>query len=201
MKPQEFEIHLENAEIQEIMEFARAHATHIVAKGRLSGSLEPEETAGLDYHVVSGDVVREKLAWLWNRYSTEWMDLVSNAVGVKCVPCSLDTISVNINALYGAGSRYEWHVDSDAYSGVLFLTDHNEEDGGEFVIEVDGRRNIIHPRRGKLILFDGTICPHGVYPLKTNKHRVTVVMVFIDPNRAQLTGENEKRYSVELYGH
>lgn len=201
MKLREFEIELSNDKIKQIVDFALSHATHVVNKGRLPGSLEPEETAGLDYHVVSGEVVREKLSWLWERYSTEWMDLVSEAVGVRCKPCSLDTISVNINVLNTTGSRYEWHVDSDPYSGVLFLTDHDEADGGEFVIEVEGERKKIYPRRGKMVLFDGTVCPHGVYPLKTNKPRVTVVMVFIDPNRAQLTGENEKQYSVELYGH
>ncbi len=201
MLPIEFENLLTEEEIREIIEFTEKNSKHFVNKGKLPGSLESEETAGLDYYVVAGDAIKSDLPWLWHKYADEWMQMVSQSLGINCVPCDVDTISININALYSSGSRYEWHVDSDPYSGVLFLTDNSKADGGEFVIEVDGIRKKIYPQKNKMILFDGVSCPHGVGVLKTNKPRITVVMVFLDPNNTSLKGAEEQNYSKALYGY
>lgn len=164
-----------------IEEAALTHGARVVKHGRGPGSLESEETAGLDYTVLDGAGVRDHLPWFWTLYHT----LVPEISGLlkTTVHVSEDILSsINVNVLQGAGARYEAHVDAQPYTLLLFVTTHLYGQGGRLLLGGEKTEVGVPPRSGHGVLFDGATIPHRVEPLDPRAApllRVSVPMVYL----------------------
>jgi len=135
----------------------------------------------LDYRVVTGDVIREEAASIYEMYETahllEWIRHVADTEEVGRSPH--ERSAVNINVLDTAGQEYRWHHDAVPYTVLVFLTTLSASAGGEFLVRT--RRDelmTVRPVAGQLVLMDGRQCAHAVAPLRENAIRITVPMVF-----------------------
>lgn len=158
------------------------HGQDVQVKGRGPGSLESEETAGLDYRVVDGETIRDNLPWLWELYtSEEWVDIVSAAVGEQVKPSANVKSAININHLRGGGGRYELHVDGQPYSAVLQCNWADSATGGRLVMEApNGSKYHIGFKPGQCVIFDGSKVPHAVEPLTASApDRTSLPMVYV----------------------
>jgi hypothetical protein len=138
---------------------------HVHKKGRGPGSLEPEETAGLDYWVMNTSMVRERLPVLWDLFNS-LPPLVSEVLGIE-VECGTNEGALNVNMLVGRGSRYELHYDTEPFTMMTYITNFGTDHiGGElFLREPDGKEHYIIPIAGSSLIFDGAACAHSVCPL------------------------------------
>jgi hypothetical protein len=54
--------------VDEILKVAQQHSYQMHLDGKSSTSKEPHDTEGTDVFVVDGNIVFEKLSWLYNLY-------------------------------------------------------------------------------------------------------------------------------------
>ncbi|MER7283922.1 2OG-Fe(II) oxygenase [Dactylosporangium sp. NPDC000244] len=111
--------------------------------------------------------------------------------------------AINVNVLR-TGNGYEWHVDSNPLTGLLFVTDQPAEGGGELVFRADPVTSpgedwelAVRPRAGELLLFDARRAAHAVMPVRGAADRVSVPMNFYYANAANGRPDCLDRY---LYG-
>jgi len=156
----------------------------IVRKGgRGHGSLEPSETAGIDYVVVIGSEIKRWVPWLYEWFASDHMvGLVSEAVGEDVLP-SVSVSSPNINFLIGQGRRYELHEDSRPYTVILYPHSLGDGDGGGLVYRQPGNdpdtAKEVNVQSGTMVIFDGTRYPHAVLPLeKSNVFRLSILLMY-----------------------
>jgi hypothetical protein len=171
-----------------------AERCHFVAKeygrprrlnGRSSTSRGPE-FGDRDVHTVvlsAGSEVQEHLPWLTALYRGPLLQLANALVGPVTggrYVTSADPVSaVNLN-LITPGERYEWHVDSNPLTGLLFCPVGIESSKLVFCSPPDaGRFAWVHEVTagwGHLLLFDARNAPHCVR--NVTGERVTVPMNF-----------------------
>ena len=172
--------------IEDILRLAEGYSVLVHLDGNTDTSFEPDETEGIDYEVVPGDVVREQLAWLYELYTGALLDLASQASGIDLAPAKSLRYGVNINKLTGLGSRYEWHIDSNPITGIFFVTSHLPNEGGELMLRHGGQEEIrISPVSGHFFVFPAAEVPHAVAPLKSATVRVTVPMSYFRSGETQ----------------
>lgn len=164
---------------EEIQAAIEGFGREVVKSGVGPGSLEGDDTAGLDYVVMTATAIREHLPKLWDAYTdTDRVSLVSALVGEAVTYKETDD-GINLNYVR-VGKRYELHVDSEPYTALVFVTALEENDGGKLVVY--RRRSdtlpaaAFTPSTGRAILFDGSITPHGVTP--TQKLRISMPLVY-----------------------
>ena len=166
----------------------------VVSKGRGVGSLEPEETAGLDYRVTTGNQIMKVSPLLWQLYNNPELARVLSRISDVPVHTSRDLGSgVNINDVR-KGGRYEAHVDSTPFTLLLFGSTHRS--GGALEVQIDGRWQQIQPSEGHGVFFDGSVTPHRVQP--TDSRRLSVPMVFVPEGFDEL--EVREGLDGHLYG-
>lgn len=89
--------------------------------------------------------------------------------------------------VYGPGQHYDWHFDSfQSYeplerkiSGILFLSDPDEYEGGELEVITNGnpeRSEVIKPYKGEVAFFDSHFS-HKVHPVKKGIRKTLVFWV------------------------
>ena len=145
---------------------AEKHSYLVKLDGKSSTSRESENFKGAEVYVVEGDIIANKLNWLHRLYQNTFLKFANNNFN-KSFECAQDIkVGLNINYLKGIGAKYEWHVDSNPLTGVLFITTHEKGDGGELVFKLPDTNVIVYPQSGTLILFDAREIPHTVLPLK-----------------------------------
>ncbi len=123
--------------------------------------------------VVTGDVIATELPWLDALYREQFLKLV-NTVGEGSYEVSADVrAGVNINTT-PTGARYEWHVDSNPITGLLFATSHAPEDGGQLIFRPDPVARPseswelqVSPSAGTLLVFDARQAAHVVTQVRT----------------------------------
>jgi hypothetical protein len=164
--------------VQKITVACQKHAQHVIVHGKGPGSLESDETAGLDYSVVDGVQVKQSLPWMYKLYCNQIKTLAEEYCGNPLAIATNTRISININILEGLDSRYEKHLDSFPVTAMLFVTDHNEDDGGRLVLEMEDATMALIPTRGNLVIFEGNKIPHYVENLRKNITRITMPMVY-----------------------
>lgn len=180
--------------LEQIISVAEQHAQYTQLDGRSSTSREPEGIEPVEVFVVMGNIIQAALPWLYKLYQNELRDLASQAAGQLVYP-SIDLPSaININVLRGKGSRYEWHVDSNPLTGILYVTTHDVDQGGELVFRCPTEQMIVHPREGIFIAFDARELPHTVMPLKTNSIRISVPMNYYDSPESQIRPSDLDEY-------
>lgn len=140
--------------------------------------------------VVTGDVVAEHLPWLDSLYRSVLRDL-ANSLGIAEYEPSIDLQSgININTTR-RGARYEWHVDSNPLTALLFATSHEPAAGGQLLFKADPitRPNEdwelqVSPSAGTLLLFDAREAAHVVTEVLEGQ-RISVPMNFYIAGRQE----------------
>lgn len=138
---------------------------------------------------VPGERVRSALPWLYALYHADFLTLAGQACPERVAVARDDRYGVVLNVQRGTGMRFECHVDSNPLTGLLFLTDHPVDGGGELVFAhdpaaagvtaVERACSAIRPQAGHLIFFDGRRYPHYVRPLTDEAGvRISAVMNF-----------------------
>lgn len=174
---------------QQVLEVAREYVVYRDLPRTPLTSRESEKVGLLRRGRVSGEIVREKLPWLFKAYHSTFLSLASEFTHEKIVCAEDIRYGVVLNVAEGNKMRFECHVDSNPLEGLLFCTDHPLGSGGELIVannsdakevrEVDADSAIIHPTSGHLIFFDARNHPHYVRPLSSkNSIRVVAAMNF-----------------------
>ncbi|MGH3168862.1 MAG: 2OG-Fe(II) oxygenase, partial [Trebonia sp.] len=154
------------------------------------------------------DQVREQLPWLYDAYHTTLLELAAQS-GIRepVTTAADDRYGLVLNVQRGTTMRFECHVDSNPFTGLLFCTDHDA--GGELVFGHDTRaRDIaqverdcaaIRPRAGHLVFFDARRHPHYARPLEApDEMRVVAVMNFYIRSCPESTRPAELNRHTEL---
>ena len=139
--------------------------------------------------VVSGDVVARRLPWLATLYAGAFLECANRFGGPYAVSDDPPS-SININHCR-RGMRYEWHVDSNPLTALLYATSHPLGQGGELVFRPDSRMEQgspwevrIAPEAGRLLLFDARRVAHCVTPL-LDPDRISVPMNYYQETEPQ----------------
>lgn len=157
-----------------------------------------EDVAEAHVGVVTGDYVADTLPWLDSLYRNEFLDL-ANTLGPEKYEVSGDLRSgVNINTTR-RGARYEWHVDSNPLTALLFGTSHTPEQGGQLVFRPDPVARPseswhveVSPRAGTLLLFDAREAAHVVTEVLEHQ-RISV------PMNLYIAGRQERPSDLDEY--
>jgi hypothetical protein len=158
--------------------------------------------------VVSGAVVARELPWLLDLYRRDVLALANDLGEDRRLGTFVDSddlrSAVNLNVLPD-GSQYEWHVDSNPMTGLLFVTDQPEGTGGELKFVADpvfraGEEweRVVVPRSGRLLLFDAREAAHTVLPVRGGYDRVSVPMNYYRADAGRTRPSDLDQY---LYGH
>jgi hypothetical protein len=153
----------------------------------------------LDYHVVTGDLIKSEAPLLFALYTApqllSWIRGVTQMKDLAISPHLRS--SININCLTEAGQHYPWHTDAVPYTALLFLSTLSAAAGGEFLIRATNERGLmrIPPRRGDFVFMDGKRCAHAVAPLACNSIRLTVPMVYPIENAERPRGLDDYLYN------
>jgi hypothetical protein len=172
-------------------------------------SREAHDVDGVLRGRVHADQVRRGLPWLYRLYRGRFLELVASTSAEKVRPATDDRYGVVLNVQRGTDMRFECHIDSNPLTGLLFLTDHAADAGGEFVFACDEDADsvaavdrdcvIVHPRAGLLICFDGRRHPHYARALRSESNvRVAAVMNFYTESYPESTRPRE--LNRHLYG-
>lgn len=148
-----------------------------VLRGDSSTSRE-EKDVEMDVWVVEGGPIKEKLRWLYELYSGVLKEFSEEAFNTELFTSNSIRTSVNINCIKGFGARYEWHVDSNPVTGLLFVNSLGDDSGGELLFNKDDKCCLVVPKEGLFICFDAREIPHFVKPLKLNISRCSIPMNF-----------------------
>jgi Rps23 Pro-64 3,4-dihydroxylase Tpa1-like proline 4-hydroxylase len=141
---------------------------------------------------VNGNSIKTDLPFLDDLYRQEFLDLARAATNLNVVIAKEQIYAINLNIQVGKKMHYECHVDSNPIQGMLYVTTHKPEEGGELVVanhlnaksisDVDKDCIRIYPKRGLLVFFDARKHAHYVPPLRSaNATRVAVAMNFYTP--------------------
>jgi 2OG-Fe(II) oxygenase superfamily len=160
----------------------------------------------LQYRVVTGETIKDCWPELYDFYSApDLRSWISELTGTQGIALSSHLQSaININVLNEPGEVYRWHFDAVPYTALLYLSDSQPEDGG--FLEFYPNANLKNsetlpaqekiqflPRRGSLVLMDGTRCYHRVSPILRRHERISIPMVFPTQSR-QARPENLDSY-------
>jgi hypothetical protein len=163
---------------ESILRLAQEHGRHVLVRGRGPGSLEPEETAGLDYRVVSGEAIEGSGSWL-NSFYVDMIPLLRDRLDCWILPRVNVAGRINMNTLSGPGGRYEWHTDQNSHTVILFLDTLGDGDGGELAIRPEGGPEMLYrPVEGEIVAFAGGTIPHAVMPLRRRITRTTLLLSY-----------------------
>jgi len=177
---------------EQVLAIAGSHSLFVHLDGKSPTSLEPADSEGSDYYVVSGDLVAMHLGWLYNLYCSDLMEIVASVSGrAMCVSSDIQ-YGINVNILKGCGARYEWHIDSNPFTGILFVTSHIASEGGALVIRPwsHGEGLVIEPRAAEFVVFQAGSVPHSVAPLKEDVARISIPMsYFFQGQEAVVSGD------------
>lgn len=156
-----------------------------VLKGLSMTSRERVPNPEIPVTVANGEVIRREIGWLYDLYEKPLCDIASKAFGRELFPAADEKSAININVIAGAGARYEWHVDSNPVTGLLFANTLPPDCGGELLFRQQNQECLVRPRKGVFLLFDAREIEHTVVSLKTQCTRISVPMnYYFSPNPA-----------------
>ena len=172
-------------------------------------SREAQEVEHIARGRVHANQVRRGLPWLYQLYRTRILELANDISSETIRPAADERYGVVLNVQRGTGMRFECHIDSNPLTGLLFLTDHTNTAGGEFVFALNEDADsvaavdldcvTIRPRAGQLIFFDGRRRPHYARALTSESDvRVVAVMNFYTASFPESTRPPE--LNRHLYG-
>jgi hypothetical protein len=156
---------------------------------------------------VHADQVRLRLPWLYQSYRGEFLELAGESCAERVVAARDDRYGVVLNVQQGTAMRFEFHVDSNPLTGILFCTEH--QTGGELIVahdttvtgiaRIERDCSVIRPHAGHLIFFDARQYPHYSRPLAmADDMRIAAIMNFYTESCPELTRPQE--LNSHLYG-
>jgi len=159
--------------LEQLLEFEKG-----VVGPSLSGAIN-EQARNSDVSFIQPN---ENSEWLYQKMG----DLIGRA-NYDLFMYDIDRIEPFQYTVYKPGQFYDWHFDSfQSYeslerkiSGVLFLSDPNEYEGGELEVITNGspdRSELIKPYKGEVVFFDSHFC-HKVHPVKAGVRKTLVFWV------------------------
>jgi hypothetical protein len=169
-----------------ITEFVLKNFRNVTLTSSSTTSREKDKKSRIPIKTVDGNSVFQHLPWLYRLYANKFLDIVKHEFDGAAMIAEDNLHSITINLQCGTKMRYECHVESNPITGLLYITDHPQGEGGELVIannisavgieEIDLDCTIIHPRSGQLYIFDGYHNPHYARPL-LNELDIGIVIV------------------------
>jgi hypothetical protein len=152
-------------------------------------SREPRNVRHISRGRVHADQVQHDLPWLYEAYRGYFLQLARAACAEPVMPAQDDRYGVVLNVQRGTVMRFEFHIDSNPLTGLLFCSDHVAGAGGELVFahnpdasdieSADRDCTVIRPHAGHMIFFDGRRHPHYARALRSESDvRVVAVMNF-----------------------
>jgi hypothetical protein len=159
----------------------------------------------LHYFVIDGHQVEQYLPDVGRLYE-QVNGVVNETCGRTMVPLENRRVGANVN-ITPPGGEYRWHYDRNAVTAILYL---NEVPGGETelypnyrlrlkqrysalqrwldrllqagsVRRVFGRRVVVTPRQGNLVLMAGNTCLHSVRPVAGDEERINLILAYDEP--------------------
>ena len=148
------------------------------------------------FSVVTGDLIREQIKWLWQFYHGAFKQFAGDSFGFELYPSKRLDATITLNILDGCGAGNIWHNDANPVSGLFFASTLAEDEGGELQFRSsDGRFCEIRPRAGNFVCFDGS-CEHQVAPLKTAVRRLSFPMTYYRSAEDQPFANENNRYVI-----
>jgi hypothetical protein len=181
-------------DIEEIKKISKKYSVKTILDGKSVTSREKKSNSKIPVDIVFGDIISKKLPWFRKLYKNQLKDFASEISGIPMVHSSSIKSSININTLIGEGARYEWHVDSNPVTGLLFVSTHSKGEGGELIFRLDNEDVVVYPQVGLFIAFDAREIPHTVMPLMENGKRVSVPMNFYVKGKPQIRPDDLDDY-------
>lgn len=160
---------------EQILSAIERSSSPAVLRGGTSTSLEPTGS-DIEYRLLDGLTICDQLPWLDDLYRCELAQIASEVCGARMVPSDSIQSGVNLNVLDGPGGRYELHYDSNPLTGVLFVTGHTDQTGGQLLFRLAAGDLLLNPRPGTFITFDARQLPHAVTPLTGPGMRISAPM-------------------------
>jgi hypothetical protein len=186
--------------------------------------LRPEKGRSLHYFVIDGEAVKHHLPAL-EALALQIRVLAEQVSGLPLGLLEDKKVAVNVNITPPAG-EYRWHYDRNAITAILFL---NEVQGGEteiypgyrlhlrrrkhgplqrtfdrllqssWVRRLFGKRVLIRPQTGLLLIMRGDYCLHSVRKVEGIKERINIIFSYDLPGTffPQQEGLNSYLYTQE----
>ncbi|NET55817.1 MAG: 2OG-Fe(II) oxygenase [Symploca sp. SIO2E6] len=161
----------------------------------------------LSYSVIDGKAVNSHLPEIKKLYATV-NEIINNLTNQPLFPLKDVQVGCNVN-ITEKGGTYRWHYDRNAVTALLYL---NEVEGGEiefypnyriilpkakfsrfqsFLDQIQqlnlvrstfGKRIVVKPQPGLLLIMCGEKCLHSVRPVTEACDRISIVMAYDLPN-------------------
>jgi hypothetical protein len=130
------------------------------------------------FAVVEGDVLRDRLPWLWRLYHGALRDFAGAAVGFPLFAANRLRSSMTLNILSGAGAWSDWHNDMNPVTGLLFATAADADGAGDLVFrDGAGQQARLVPRPGLFVCFEGHV-EHQVTPMASPGPRLSLPLLY-----------------------
>lgn len=128
--------------------------------------------------VVEGDVVRDRLPWLWRLYHGALRDFAARAVGFPLFPANRLRAGITLNILSGIGAWSDWHRDMNQVTGLLFATAGGPDGAGDLLFrDGAGREARLVPRPGLFVCFEGAV-EHRVAAISSAGPRLSLPLLY-----------------------
>ena len=130
------------------------------------------------FSVVEGDVVRDRLPWLWRLYHGALRDFAAQAVGFPLFAANRLRAGITLNILSGAGAWSDWHRDMNQVTGLLFATAGDPDGAGDLLFRDGAGREVrLVPRPGLFVCFEGAV-EHRVAATSSTGPRLSLPLLY-----------------------
>ena len=126
--------------------------------------------------IVEGKAIARDLPWLVRLYEHDFLQFASDSFGKQLFVCNETNDAININCIEGVAARYEWHVDTNPVTGILFVETFDKSDGGALIFRKQGEEFRFQPRSGWFCCFAAQDVEHAVEPLLASTMRTSIPM-------------------------
>jgi hypothetical protein len=149
------------------------------------------------FAIVPGDVLRDRLPWLWALYHGALRDFASQAVGFPLFAANRLHASMTLNILSGAGAWSDWHKDMTAVTGLFFATAADADGAGDLMFrDGAGREARLAPRPGLFVCFEGPV-EHQVAPLSSAGPRLSLPLLYYHSATDQPPAYGDDAYTLD----
>jgi hypothetical protein len=162
----------------------------------------------LKYSVIDGEAICRYLPAI-HELIAKVLTVVRKTSGEDVVPLEDGRVACNVN-ITGRGGSYRWHYDRNRFTALLYL---NEVTGGEtemypnyrinvgssrtsrtqklfdaclrssLIRRLFGRKRIVEPKAGRLLIMKGDSCLHSVRPVESDVDRINIILSYDAPGR------------------
>ena len=177
----------------------------------------------LSYSVIDGERIRDLLPEITG-IAAEMTSYVRKWSGRNLFPLADERVAVNVN-ITSTGGGYRWHYDRNAVTAIIFLNavEGGETEcypnyritgrGGRLLKRFQqpldrlllagpvrfacGKKVLVKPEPGKLLLMRGDRCLHSVRTMTGESDRINLIMSYDEPGRVYDNANDLNRYLYE----